>query len=268
MIKSSKPPYNGESRFNELTVRAPDNIPVGRYEVAVNNGLLNGVSGNSSAPEKLEISEGGPDTFNIGTAWSAELKFGHNIFDVKTDHRLTKHAIGDGKTNDQPAIQAAITAASECGGGVVFLPEGRYLLSSNTDVQLKLAKNVVIRGQSETSTKLLYGVGKPPKGFVFARFHDVSKCGLCDLAIENLNEKNSWLNTKSISNEGGKIDRVFLARVTVELRNGFRVELKGDRIAIKGCTFHSDYSTLHLEHRRTAILKRTFCRKNSVCNSI
>jgi Pectate lyase superfamily protein len=39
-------------------------------------------------------------------------------------------ARGDGLADDRPAIQAAIDAASESGGGIVLLPAGSYLLGS------------------------------------------------------------------------------------------------------------------------------------------
>lgn len=231
--------------FNELKVTAPSNIPVGRYSVLVNNGLTKRSTGVCYAP-MLDICSSGPDTFKLAVPWSSTLDFGHNVFNVKTDSRLIKHAKGDGVINDQPAIQAAVDAASKSGGGVVFLPSGKYLLASEHGAQIECASNVVVRGFGSLQTKLVYGRGRPAEDFVFARFYKVSKCGLCDLAIENLNDNDAWLNTKSITNEGSPIDRVFLSRIALELRNGFRVELKGDRIAILNCNLHSEYSTLHL----------------------
>ncbi|MEU2797421.1 glycosyl hydrolase family 28-related protein [Streptomyces sp. NPDC007117] len=39
-------------------------------------------------------------------------------------------ATGDGVTDDAPAIQAAIDAASEAGGGTLYVPAGRYILNA------------------------------------------------------------------------------------------------------------------------------------------
>ncbi|HEY8985452.1 MAG TPA: glycosyl hydrolase family 28-related protein [Streptomyces sp.] len=39
-------------------------------------------------------------------------------------------AVGDGVTDDAPAIQAVITAASAAGGGTLYIPAGRYILNS------------------------------------------------------------------------------------------------------------------------------------------
>ena len=41
-------------------------------------------------------------------------------------------ALGDGTTNDQAAIQAAINACAVAGGGTVFFPKGTYLLNTRT----------------------------------------------------------------------------------------------------------------------------------------
>lgn len=51
---------------------------------------------------------------------------------------LTYHAIGDGITNDAPAIQAAIDACTAAGGGTVLLPAGRTYFSGT----LQLKSNV------------------------------------------------------------------------------------------------------------------------------
>lgn len=39
-------------------------------------------------------------------------------------------AIGDGSTNDTAAIQAAITACGDAGGGIVYIPQGTYKLTA------------------------------------------------------------------------------------------------------------------------------------------
>lgn len=52
-------------------------------------------------------------------------------------------AVGDGKTIDSPAINAAIRAAAEQGGGTVVVPPGRYSCYS-----IKLASNIHLRIES------------------------------------------------------------------------------------------------------------------------
>lgn len=56
-------------------------------------------------------------------------------------------ALGDGKNLDSPAIDLAIQAAAEAGGGMVFLPSGTYLSGSihlASGVNLHLAAGAVI----------------------------------------------------------------------------------------------------------------------------
>ena len=50
-------------------------------------------------------------------------------------------AVGDGTTNDQAEIDAAITAANAAGGGVVFFPRGTYIVDFVT-----LKNNVTLQG--------------------------------------------------------------------------------------------------------------------------
>lgn len=51
-------------------------------------------------------------------------------------------AIGDGITDDAPALQAAINAASGAGGGQVYIPAGQYLIGST----LKVNYGMIIKG--------------------------------------------------------------------------------------------------------------------------
>lgn len=46
-------------------------------------------------------------------------------------------AVGDGRANDAPAIQRAIDACSEAGGGTVLVPAGpTFLTKARTGVEL------------------------------------------------------------------------------------------------------------------------------------
>jgi hypothetical protein len=65
------------------------------------------------------------------------------VFDVKV-----YEAVGDGVTNDQPKIQAAIDAAQAAGGGIVWFPPGRYQLDST----LVISKRVSLEGAGWSPT--------------------------------------------------------------------------------------------------------------------
>ena len=53
-------------------------------------------------------------------------------------------AAGDGSTDDTTAIQAAVAAANANGGGIVFVPDGEYVMTGN----LALGTGVELRGNS------------------------------------------------------------------------------------------------------------------------
>lgn len=57
-------------------------------------------------------------------------------------------AVGDGTTDDTTAIQAALTAASAAGGGIVYMPAGTY----KTSAVLTMAQTVSLLGSGSRST--------------------------------------------------------------------------------------------------------------------
>lgn len=66
---------------------------------------------------------------------------------------LTYGARHDGRINDGPAIQRAITACSEAGGGMVSLTSGTWLsgpLSLKNHVTLNLGQGSTLLGSSDT----------------------------------------------------------------------------------------------------------------------
>ena len=137
-------------------------------------------------PGKVVVHKYGPDIFRLGISWSADLTFGINIYNVKSDRRLGTHASGDGKSNDQPAIQAAIKAAAEDGGGVVYLPPGTYKLQADSGPLLLFKSRVVVQGAGQAQSKIVYGFGEPSRNAGVAIFSNVSQCGLCDLSMLNM----------------------------------------------------------------------------------
>ena len=70
-------------------------------------------------------------------------------------------AIGDGTTNDTPAIQAAIDACAAAGGGKVIFPGGKTYRSGAitlcSNLELHLEMGAVLKGSDNLEDYLLYG---------------------------------------------------------------------------------------------------------------
>ncbi len=71
-------------------------------------------------------------------------------------------ANGDGVSDDTAAIQSALTAAGGAGGGIVYLPAGKYTLTSTLDVP----GGVELRGSFETRHRTSSGADGKGKGTI------------------------------------------------------------------------------------------------------
>src|SRR5437868_9414663 len=61
-------------------------------------------------------------------------------------------AVGDGVTNDGPALQAALDALAAGGGGILFVPAGRYAIITPVAKDFGGASSITILGvESSTS---------------------------------------------------------------------------------------------------------------------
>jgi len=106
------------------------------------------------------------DSVFAGSTWPAILGRSHlrTVFDVT---RAPFGARGDGLRDDRPAIQAAIDAAHEAGGGTVWLPAGSYLLASVQEEPglrfylLDIPSGVKLQGAGIGRATLVAGPGMP-----------------------------------------------------------------------------------------------------------
>jgi hypothetical protein len=152
-------------------------------------------------------------------------------------------AKGDGKTNDRAAIQAAIDAAWESGGGVVFLPSGIYLVdatayyNANNNVygitSLVLKSGVTLQGASRDSTVIKLQANAYGNGAFFRLISSVST-GVSDVAIRNItidgNRGQQGANEKQQSNilletPGGK--NIAIENVRSINSNGQGIQVRG-----------------------------------------
>jgi putative cofactor-binding repeat protein len=118
-----------------VTAELPGEWPEGQYTVRVDNGR-----GAASAP--LEIRIGPP------AHWPATR------YDV-----TTFGASSDGQKDSSAAVEAALAAAEKAGGGIVYFPRGRYILTK----PLVIPRLVTLKGQSRELVSLLWpDVDQPP----------------------------------------------------------------------------------------------------------
>jgi hypothetical protein len=111
--------------------RIPDQLPFGHYRLR----LFNGDGGDSEWVDAGSIAVRAPDPEPSQS------------FDVRA-----YGAVGDGKVDSTRAINAAIDAASHSGGGTVYFPHGRYLVSD----RLVIPPNVKIRGERTDLVNLVW----------------------------------------------------------------------------------------------------------------
>ena len=135
--------YNGVQEYflditeeNEfaLTVRCPENVPTGEYDIYVTN--------NSKTWFKIEdgrkiyVSKKVYDPLNLGVQWADKFNW-NNIL------RVEPNTGGDSTVT----LQNAIDTVSTNGGGVVELCEGQFNIS-----ELTIKEGVVLKGSGKDST--------------------------------------------------------------------------------------------------------------------
>lgn len=144
-------------RFS-LRAQLPSNLTEGRYELWIHNGF--GGEAGWGGPLALEIKM--PDV------WPDK------IFNVKTFG-----AKGDGMANDTDAIRAALDAAKQNGGGIVYLPWGTYRLTD----YFVISERTVLRGEGRDCTVLQWPVDEPKTR---ADFSKGAAYGVARYAVEDL----------------------------------------------------------------------------------
>lgn len=140
------------------------------------------------------------------------------ILNVKYPPAGVPKAKGDGTTNDHDSIQGCIDYASGLGGGVVYLPSGKYLTSS-----LVLKPGVTLLGFGRYATSLILNGGATTHLITGT----VSDAGLLNLT----------LNAK-MSSQVNRIDAV---------------ELVGNHIDIRNCIVKDCYTSINVQKTGSAI---------------
>ena len=140
------------------------------------------------------------------------------ILNVKYPPAGVPKAKGDGTTNDHDSIQGCIDYAAGLGGGVVYLPAGKYLTSS-----LVLKPGVTLLGFGRYATSLILAGG--------ATTH---------------------LITGTVS-DAGLVNLTLNAKMSSQVNNVDAVELIGNHIDIKNCIVKDCYTSINVQKTGSAI---------------
>jgi hypothetical protein len=168
------------SDANVLHVTAPAGLVAGtNYTINVQNGF-GGTYGQTALSYTLTGRAGGADPFGVAVPWGADFTFYTNVYNVKTDKRLTTNAMGDGTNDDTAAVQGAINAANAAGGGVVYLPTGTYLGKS----ALTLKSKVVLKGDGPALSQWKCQSSSLMSGSTLSQ-EGISDAGLLNICIYN-----------------------------------------------------------------------------------
>jgi polygalacturonase len=135
----------------------------------------------------------------VGVILHAAETSGKNEFNVRDFG-----AVGDGKNLDSPAIDKAITAAAEAGGGTVLLPAGTYLSGSihlKSNIHLVIDVGATILGAPQNLNA--YDETEPFPGIAF---QDGGHCYFHNSLIWGENLTNVFITGHGTINGGG-LDR-------------------------------------------------------------
>jgi Ca2+-binding RTX toxin-like protein len=140
-------------------------------------------------------------------------------------------AMGDGRTTDTAAIQAAIDAAFAAGGGEVYIPSGTYIVSGNgrpAEGALMIKSNVFIKGDGmgDTVLKLADGSAQAVTGIIrSASGESTHDFGVSDLTIDGNRDQTTgkvdgWYNG-FLPGKPGQDSNVTLSSVEIRDCSGY-----------------------------------------------
>ncbi|MFO1488387.1 MAG: glycosyl hydrolase family 28 protein [Verrucomicrobiota bacterium] len=158
-------------------------------------------------------------------------------------------ALGDGMATNTAAIQAAINAASQAGGGLVKIPPGVYLSGP-----IKLANQIDLHLESGAILRML-PLGKYPGGLVDPQ-NFITGSGLHDIAITGKGAIDGqgapwWPFAKTSKNAKrpkmitpSGCDRVLIENVTISNSPMFHIAIGGrsQNVTVRGVTIRAPAS--------------------------
>jgi hypothetical protein len=123
-------------------------------------------------------------------------------------------AVGDGVTDDGPAIQLALTAANAAGGGKVYLPAGTYR-KTKTSPQLTMYSNTTLCGDVDCS--ILYfddDIVNTRRDLL--NIHNTSNVTFCDFKILGTADRDAVETNQSKCLIGDVVNGLRIENMTFE----------------------------------------------------
>lgn len=210
-----------------LDAQIPADVPAGTYAVQVRNGL-----------------PGGCDWYEAGT-WTVAAPrkiWKDDRFDV-TDYG----AESNDNESDQAAFQAAMAAAAAHGGGTVFVPYGRYILTET----LVIPPGVLLKGEGRDVSQICWPDTMTPPENLIEGSHSF---GLHDLFISSgqyrngivaksgMSAQNCMSSARGTSTHDISLKRLYVKFVSDQWRDernldNFlpRYSMRGDGIILRNC---------------------------------
>ncbi len=226
----------------------PRDLPVGDYQLAVHSGAGGDAAWSEAVPLRVENPRPWPTTV-------------YNVKDFGAE--------GSGTRDDTTAVQAALAAADQRGGGVVYFPRGRYQLSAPLD----LPRFTVLRGERAEWVNLFWpDFATPPPVLLRGR----NSFGLQELTLYCSN----YRTFLAADTKGPDAGDVFLRRLRVraviyrghlqpeEIDQRYRqglggfgggywlAALGGRNVEVSDCDLVSSGCTISLTNARGARLER------------
>ena len=196
------------------------------------------------------------------TAWSEPLQVNvvnpsPNKWDKKTFNVKDYGAKGDGVNNETSAFQSALDAAKQQGGGTVYVPHGRYMITA----ELQLPPFTMLKGESAAVTQLFWN----PLGWDYGKLPNSLISGTHHFAIKDLNiwATRAWgiimqngpmeemgnvllenLVVRQSAQMSSKMYRTKASRDSVDAELNSRwtktgIVIRGDNLKVRNCDFNA-----------------------------
>jgi hypothetical protein len=179
-----------------LNVSLPGNMAAGEYHTWVHNGCGGKAGWKQVGIVKIRVHP---------PLWKSD------VFDI-----CEYGAVGNDEFEDGPAIQAALDAAGRNGGGIVFIPRGRFQVNST----LMIPRFVLMRGEGSDLSQLYWRDRITP---LETLIQGTNSFGIEDLSILAVNHLAAIMTDPGTEPEAGN---VFLRRLYIYLNRFENADFK------------------------------------------